>query len=128
MPSFGNRYCATAFAVSTLAIGFSFWQLPYKRIALPNSLFGVGMVLVIAIAVLLRASGKGSFRETLLASAAAFPAAVLLRIVFDTFGDSTSHNLWPFELVIAAVVGAIVGALGAALGGAAASLRGSGED
>jgi hypothetical protein len=128
MPGFGNRYCAMLFAVATLAIGFSYWQLPYNRIALPHSLFDVGMVLVVAFAVLLRAAARCSFRETLLASAAAFPAAVLLRIIFDTFSDSTSHNLWPFELVIATVFGAIVGALGAALGGAVATLREKGAD
>jgi hypothetical protein len=47
MPGFGNRYCAMLFAVATLAIGFSYWQLPYNRIALPHSLLDVGMVLVV---------------------------------------------------------------------------------
>lgn len=126
MSNFGTRYSAITFAVSTFAVGFSYWQLPYNQITLPNSLFGLGIVLVVAITVLVRAAGKCSFRETFLAAAAAFPAVVLLRIVFDTFGDSTTHNLWPFELIIAAIIGAIVGALGAAIGGAIASVRGTG--
>jgi hypothetical protein len=48
--------------------------------------------------------------------AAAVPAAmmafVVLRIVFDTFRDPTSHNLWPFEILMFGVASlAIIAAL-----------------
>lgn len=49
--------------------------------------------------------------------AAAIPAAlmafVVLRILFDTFRDPTSHNLWPFEILMFGVVSiAIIAVLG----------------
>ena len=31
-------------------------------------------------------------------------AFVMLRIIFDTAHDMTSHNLWPFEIVLQAAV------------------------
>ena len=42
----------------------------------------------------------------------AFPAAVALRVAVEVVQDPTDHNLWPFELIIAAIV-----ALGAVLPG-----------
>jgi hypothetical protein len=47
--------------------------------------------------------------------AAAVPAAVMafvvLRILFDTARDPTSHNLWPFEIIMAGLLSAAVMAL-----------------
>jgi hypothetical protein len=44
--------------------------------------------------------------------AAAVPAVmmgfVVLRIIFDTGGDPTSHNLWPFEILQVGVLGLVV--------------------
>lgn len=41
-------------------------------------------------------------------------AFVLARIVFDTRRDPTSHNLWPFEVVIGVVLALVaLGLLGA---------------
>jgi hypothetical protein len=45
---------------------------------------------------------------------------VLGRVVVETFRDPTSHNLWPFEIIIAAVVGFAVACVGALLGRRAA--------
>ena len=38
------------------------------------------------------------------------------RIAVDTAKDPISHNLWPFELIIAAVIGILVSAAGALVG------------
>jgi hypothetical protein len=39
---------------------------------------------------------------------AALMAFVILRIVWDGFLDPTSHNLWPFEILMAGAASAIV--------------------
>ncbi len=37
--------------------------------------------------------------------AAVIPAVVLSRVIFEGLSDPTSHNLWPFELIIAVIAG-----------------------
>jgi hypothetical protein len=41
---------------------------------------------------------------------------VAARIAVDTARDPTSHNLWPFEIVIAGFVGAVAAGLGITIG------------
>lgn len=43
--------------------------------------------------------------------------AVALRVAADVMGDPSSHNLWPFEVIIAGVLGLAVSGCGALLGG-----------
>jgi hypothetical protein len=105
------------FAVSFLAVGVPYWRIPYNRLDLPNALVGTGLVVLVATAALTRAiSGRGSF---IVASAigSAVPAVVVLRVIVDVMGDPTSHNLWPFEVVIAAVAGGAAALAGAFAGG-----------
>jgi len=45
--------------------------------------------------------------------AAGFVLAVLGRVLVETSADPTSHNLWPFEVVIAGGIGLIGGLAGA---------------
>jgi hypothetical protein len=84
-----------------------------------NQLFMSGFMLVV-LGLLLGGIGapawaiwrwRGGWR-----TAAAFPAVlmafVVLRIMVDTARDPTSHNLWPFEIVMFGIVSlAIMGAL-----------------
>ncbi len=43
--------------------------------------------------------------------------AVIVRVVRDCLSDPTSHNLWPFELIIAAFPAGLGAACGALVGG-----------
>lgn len=105
------------FAVSFLLVGVPYWHLPYNKISLPNALFGVTVFPVIFIAVIARLYGKCNFEEVMLASGSSFPAVVLIRIIVEVTANPKTHNLWPFELVLAAIAGIIVGALGSGAGG-----------
>jgi len=99
-----------------MVAGIPYWQLPYANIALPNSLIGVGTVVIIIIAVIMQRYGKLSGKETLFACGAAYPAVVLVRIIFETAVVSNTHNLWPIELVISAILGAVVGGVASVIG------------
>lgn len=59
-----------------------------------------------------------SFRRSFAVPALATRCVILLRVNVDVTVDTTSHNLWSFEVVLASMVG-----FGVLLGGA---LRGSG--
>jgi hypothetical protein len=48
----------------------------------------------------------------------AVPAVVMARVVVDGLRDSTSHNLWPLEVVIATFVGGAAALIGVLLGSA----------
>jgi hypothetical protein len=109
-------WLVAAFAISFFAIGLPYWQIPYSKVSLPSTLYGTGLIVVGILAAAARAVGKVRLLGVILAVGAAVPAPILARIAVDTAKDPTSHNLWPFELIIAAVIGILVSAAGALVG------------
>lgn len=105
-----------AFVISFFAVGFPYWQIPYAKVSLPSTLYGMGLVVVGVLAAAARAVGKARFLAVILAIGAAVPAPILARIAVDTAKDPTSHNLWPFEFIIAAVIGVLSSSTGALVG------------
>jgi hypothetical protein len=109
-----------AFITGMVAVGVPYWQVPYRQVALPNTLMGPGLIAVVLAATALRASGAARVRHAVMVAGAAVPAAVLARVIVETMKDPTSHNLWPLEVIMAMVVGfpcAIAGALAGAVTG-----------
>ena len=105
-----------AFVAAFFAIGLFYWRIPYAQVSLPSSLPGVGLIASAAAAALARGFGGGGLVMSVLAAGAGAPAAVLARVIVDVSRDGTSHNLWPFEVVIAAAVGGICALAGALVG------------
>jgi hypothetical protein len=101
---------------SFLAVGIPYWQIPYDDVEIPTTLVTAALIVVVAAAALARAMGRSRFFVCVLAVGAAIPAAVMVRVVVDTATDPTSHNLWPFEIVLAGIVGAFVAVLGTLIG------------
>lgn len=104
------------FTVALLGVGFKYWQLPYAHAGLPEALFGPGLAAVGVVALLLRAFGTGRFMLLWLLLAATVPVAVVIRILSDLVLDSTAHNLWPAELLLAAGLGLAASLLGTLVG------------
>jgi hypothetical protein len=92
-----------SFLVGFLVVGVPYWRIPYNK-ATSSAVMG-GAVLIGVIALITRVLIEARFSRVVLVLAAAVPAAVMARVVVDTMRDPTSHNLWPFELVIAFMVG-----------------------
>ena len=113
-----TRYLALTlgFVLPFLAVGIPYWRIPYSQASLPNSLYGWSLAVVFVAAAALPWLCGARFRTACLAAGGAVPAMVLARVIVETAIDPTSHNLWPFEIVIAAMVGLVVAAAGALLG------------
>ena len=109
-------WLVAAFVISFFAVGFPYWQIPYAKVSLPTTLYGTGLVVVGVLAAAARAIGKARILTVILAVGAAVPAPILARIAVDTAKDPTSHNLWPFEFIIAAVIGVLCSSAGALVG------------
>lgn len=105
-----------AFLIAFVGVGFRYWQIPYPQASMPESLYGPGLVAVGVVAMMARAFGLARFLKVWLLIAATVPLAVLARVILETSGDPTSHNLWPLELGIAAALGLGCALLGALLG------------
>lgn len=111
------------FGGSVLAVGIPYWAIAPDRLALPRDVQGIGLVIAAVLAAVacvvtrLRAWAAG------LAAAAAAPTAVMLRVIVDVAGDPSTHNLWPFELVLAAGPGLVAGLMGAATGALVRRIR-----
>lgn len=103
-------------AASFLAVGIPYWRIPYHEISLPDALLTPALIVVLLSALLLRAFRLAPFRDTVIVVGLSVGAAIMTRVLFEVIQDSTSHNLWPFEIVIALTVGFICAAAGAAVG------------
>ena len=123
------HWWAPAFFVAFFATGISYWQIPYATLSLPDSLIGIGLLVVSVVAAVTRAYAKSRLLPVICVVGAAVPCAVFARVVVDGIRDPTSHNLWPIELVIATVVGLFASSAGALIGSVPAlmSRRGSSD-
>jgi hypothetical protein len=106
-----------AFLVTFLVLGIPYWQIPYAKVSLPASLPDSAIVTAFAISALLRLAFRVPFLPAFLFVGLAFPACILARVGFETSNDPTSHNLWPFEVVIAGGVGFLASLAGSVVGG-----------
>jgi hypothetical protein len=109
-------WLAAAFVAGFFVVGIPYWQVPYAKVALPNTLYGTGLLVVGLLAAAASAFGKARLLAVILVVGAAVPGPILARIGADTTKDPTSHNLWPFEFIIAAVLGALCSSAGALVG------------
>ena len=109
-------WLAIAFVVGLLAVSVPYWEVPYSKVSLPDTLISPTLLVVVLAAAVARAVGKCHFVSTLIVAGAAVPSAVMGRVLIDTLQDPTSHNLWPFEFIIAAGVGLLASTGGALLG------------
>ena len=105
-----------AFLIAFIGVGFRYWQVPYPKLSLPDSLYGPGLVAVGVVALMARAFGLARFWKVWLLIAASVPLAVLARVIVETSRDPASHNLWPFEIAIAAGLGLAFALVGTLLG------------
>jgi len=115
-PSRSSLGVPLVFLAGFLVVGVPYWRIPYNKATSASIM--VGAILIGVIALIARIVVSGRLSRIVLAGAGAVPAAVMARVVVDTMRDPTSHNLWPFEAVIALVVG-LAGAVPGALVGSA---------
>jgi hypothetical protein len=111
-----------AFVTAFFAVGIPYWMVPYGSVNLPDALYGPGLYVVGIAAFLLRVFGVATFARTVVAIGAAVPAAAFARVAIEGIIDSTSHNLWPLEIIIALIAGLICSVAGAAAGSVVARL------
>lgn len=106
------RVLALAFAVAFLVVGVPYWRIPYAQVSLPDALLTPALLAPFVGAVVAGAV-EPRLRRAVLLLGLPVPAVVMARVVVEVLADRSSHNLWPFELVIAAAVGFVVSLAGA---------------
>jgi hypothetical protein len=103
---------AMATMAGLLSAGLPYWGIPYREVSLPGNpspllWFGLGGGAGFLAGYLLPGT-----RAPWLSVAGGFVLAILLRVIVETNRDPTSHNLWPFEVVIAGFFGLTAGLAG----------------
>jgi len=109
------RY-ALAFVAATLAIGVAYWSIPYDQFDASHVEVLPGAILLSLLTMMLIGKGDPKARTAFLVMSMVAPTVDLIAIVHDTSIDPTTHNLAPFELIIAWLIGAAFVLPGLALG------------
>jgi len=97
----------TILAVITVAVGVPMWAAPYNKLdqQLLTGQMLPGMVLLASGTLYLTVSEMMRARRALMLVGACAPIADIILIVRDTSADPTSHNLFPFELIMVTLWG-----------------------
>ena len=111
--------------LACFVLGVRYWSAPYRDLDLPSGLLQPELALVVAMAGWLQFVQPTRRLSTLALMALAPVGTVIVRIATDVARDPTSHNLFPFEIVIAAFVGLLAAGLGVGLGALARRLASS---
>lgn len=115
-----------AFFLSFFAVGVPYWMIPYSKVNLPSSMMAPGLLMVVFTALWIRMEGASLWRSVTHVGSSV-SAVVFVRVAVETTNDPTSHNLWPFEIIIALLLGfswALAGAISGSLGLALLARRG----
>jgi len=107
---------ALAFVAATLVIGVPYWAIPYDKFDLSHVEVLPGAILLSLLTMMLIGKGNAKARTAFLVMSMVAPTVDLIAIVHDTSTDPTTHNLAPFELIIAWLLGAAFVLAGLALG------------
>ena len=105
-----------AFFGAVLIVGIPYWRVAYAQAQLPSVLMGPALLAVVLAAFVVRRFAAAGFVRATFVTALVVPCVVMARVTVETSADPTSHNLWPFEIVIAMGVGILTSATGALLG------------
>ncbi len=108
MKGLGFVWVMLAFAVVVLAAGIPYWRIPYDELNRGHFAVLPGALLLGFLTFILIVTKVAPAKSIALAMLACVPVIVCISIAKDTARDPTSHNLWPFELIIAAIAGAAV--------------------
>lgn len=109
------RRAAVVFA-AFLVCGVLLWPIPYSQVSLPgNPSSGLLLLLGGAVGFVAAFLIRPGFAAPWLAVPMGFALAVLARVTVETSRDPTSHNLWPFEVVILGGIGLAAGLIGVTL-------------
>lgn len=107
---------AVVFVVAFVIGAVVYWPAMELKINLPDALYGVPIALAALTATADSWVSRRPFGQSMWVGGALLPAVVFARVLYDVLRDSTSHNLWPFEIAIALGVGLPAALVGAALG------------
>ena len=101
-------------------VGIPFWNISYSNVTVPNSFYGIGVIVVFSVATAL--AFRFNFIKGLFVPGLVFPAALMVRVIVEGIIDPSRHNLWPLALIITLILGLAVAGMGATLGWLAARL------
>jgi len=104
------------FTTAFLASGIPWWLAPYNRFSLAQPAAILGFLAFVGITAWGAGWTELGLGRGTLATGAAVPCAVMVRVLVDGVRDPTSHNLWPFEVVMMGVLGAGLAFAAALLG------------
>ena len=105
-----------AILAGLLACGLPLWPIPYHAVSMPgNPASSTWLILGSLAGALAGTLLRSGVKAPVLAVTAGFVLAVVVRVAWETAADPTTHNLWPFEVIVAGFFGMLSGLIGVLL-------------
>ena len=95
----------TWFSAAFLAAGIPWWRAPYNHFTLSHPLAILGCLVLVCLSAWVAGWTPLGLGRGGLVVGGAVPCAVMVRVLVDVVKEPTSHNLWPFEVVLAGLFG-----------------------
>ena len=116
MKPFGSIWLAVAFVAVFLIGGLPYWRIPYNQFDTSHVEVLPGVILLGFLTFMLIFDEAAPIKAVVMTMLLCGPSIVGVSILRDTATDPTSHNLWPLEIVFAAILGGAIVLSGWALG------------
>lgn len=98
-------WIVSGFLICFFVVGIPYWQIPYDEINLPGAILNSRLWVVVILSAVVFLMEHRTFRNNVMVMGLSVPAVIIVRAAWDLMLDPSSHNLLPFELIIAAAIG-----------------------
>lgn len=97
--------------ISVLTAGIPIWFTSYHTFT-NTKIIRVSAILTLLLSLLVTLITKDQYKKIFYTIVSSFIIATFIKIIIDSIPDSSTHNLWPFEMIyytIMAILAALIG-------------------
>ena len=101
--------------ISMLTAGIPIWFTSYHTFT-NTKIIRVSAILTLLLSLLVTLITKDQYKKIFYTIVSGFIIATFIKIIIDSIPDSSTHNLWPFEMVYYIIMACLAALIGVGAG------------
>ena len=101
--------------ISVLTAGIPIWFTSYHTFT-NTKIIRVSAILTLLLSLLVTLITKDQYKKIFYTIVSSFIIATFIKIIIDSIPDSSTHNLWPFEMIYYTIMAILAGLIGVGAG------------